>query len=58
MLTAANTAIIAFGMKSCRDEAEKIIHAYPHAKNIGDSCEVGQVGDAVRAGFLAGWAIR
>lgn len=55
---AADTAIAAFGTKSLRPEAEKIFRVYPRAKIIGDADRVGQVGNAVRAGFFASWTIK
>lgn len=54
----ADTAIAAFGTVSLRPQAEEIFKVYPRAKIIGDSDKVGQVGDAVRAGFFASWVIQ
>lgn len=55
---AADTVITSFGTKSLSALANKIANAYPSATIIGDCDEIGQVAEAVRGGFFAGWAIR
>ena len=53
----ADTMIVSFGIKSSKALADNICSRYPTAKTIGDCAAVGQVGEAVRAGFFAAWAI-
>lgn len=53
----ADTAIMAFGTKSCRSVAEAIFMRHPQAKIVGDCSSVGQVGEAVRAAYMAAWSI-
>jgi len=55
---AADTVILAFGTQPNRDATKAILDKYPHiSQAIGDCTTIGQVGEAVRAGFLAGWGI-
>ncbi len=54
----ANTIITAFGMRSLNVLANQIADKYPNASIVGDCNKVGQVAEAVRGGFFAGWAIR
>ncbi len=53
----SDTVIIAFGTRPCRNEAESIFFSHPHAKIVGDCSIIGQVGEAVRSGYLAAWSI-
>ncbi|MGI6169275.1 MAG: FAD-dependent oxidoreductase, partial [Christensenellales bacterium] len=53
----AETVITSFGTRSCLDEAEGIFFSHPRAKIIGDCSQTAQVGEAVRAGYLAAWSI-
>lgn len=53
----ADTVILAFGTLPNRKIAKEILDRYPCAVAVGDCTGVGQVGEAVRAGFFAGWAI-
>jgi len=55
-LLEADTVISAFGMRSRRSEADAIFAKYPFARMVGDCVSVGQIGEAVRAGFFAGWS--
>lgn len=55
---AADTVITAFGMKSLNGLAEAIADKYPNTTIVGDCAAVGQVAQAVRGGFFAGWAVR
>lgn len=55
---AADTVILAFGTKPNREVVKAILDQYPHiSQAIGDCTSIGQVGEAVRAGFFAGWGI-
>ncbi|MGD9475432.1 MAG: FAD-dependent oxidoreductase [Eubacteriaceae bacterium] len=54
----ADTVISAFGMKGLSSQADAIADLYPNASIVGDCGKVGQVAEAVRGGFFAGWAIR
>ena len=56
-LLEADTMIVSFGIKPRAVLADSICSRYPQAKAIGDCAAVGQVGEAVRAGFFAAWAI-
>jgi len=56
-LVEADTAIVSFGIKSRKTLVDNICTQYPASKPIGDCTSVGQVGEAVRAGFFAAWAI-
>ena len=53
----ADTVIVSFGMQSLNNLADKICNKYPTAKAIGDCVSIGQVGETVRSGFYAAWAI-
>lgn len=53
----ADTVISAFGTRPNRQIADKIAEKYPTTAIIGDCKRIGQVGDAVRAGFFAAWSI-
>lgn len=55
-LLPADTAIVAFGTRAKKAEADAIYTRYPYARIIGDCSEVGQIGEAMRAGFFAGWS--
>lgn len=54
----ADTIITAFGMRSLNTLADKIADRYPNSSIVGDCNKVGQVAEAVRSGFFAGWSIR
>lgn len=54
-LIPADTVIMAFGIRARSEAADAIFNRYPHARLIGDCTTVGQIGEAVRAGFFAGW---
>ncbi|MDR1539656.1 MAG: FAD-dependent oxidoreductase [Clostridiales bacterium] len=53
----ADTVIVSFGAQPLKYLADKICDKYPTTKAIGDCASIGQVGEAVRAGFYAAWAI-
>jgi len=53
----ADTVILAIGTRSNADSAKSILDKYTNAQSIGDCVRVGQIGEAVRSGFFAGWAI-
>ncbi|MBQ9157639.1 MAG: FAD-dependent oxidoreductase [Eubacterium sp.] len=53
----ADTVITAIGVRPLKSQADAIISAYPHAKIIGDCGRVGLIGDAIREGYKAAWAI-
>ena len=53
----ADTVIASFGTRPLRELADRICDKYPTAKAIGDCVLIGQVGEAVRSGFYAAWAI-
>lgn len=57
VLIAADTVISAFGTRPNRKLADRIAEKYPTTSVIGDCNKIGQVGDAVRAGFFAAWGI-
>lgn len=52
----ADTVIIAIGTKPNDKLAKSILDKYPNAQAIGDCTTVAQIGEAVRAGYFAGWA--
>jgi pyruvate/2-oxoglutarate dehydrogenase complex dihydrolipoamide dehydrogenase (E3) component len=54
----ADTVILAFGTRPNATLAESICSKYPTAQAIGDCTKIGQVGDAVRQGYFAAWAIQ
>lgn len=53
----ADTVIVSFGTRPLNNLADKICNQYPAAKAIGDCIQIGQVGETVRSGFYAAWAI-
>jgi pyruvate/2-oxoglutarate dehydrogenase complex dihydrolipoamide dehydrogenase (E3) component len=53
----ADTMIVSFGTVPRKSLADRIGDQYPSAKSIGDCVTIGQVGETVRAGFFAAWAI-
>lgn len=53
----ADTMIVSFGTIPRKSLTDSIGDQYPTAKSIGDCVAVGQVGETVRAGFFAAWAI-
>ncbi len=53
----ADTIIAAFGTRPNSQAAKEIFDRYPNSVQVGDCVEIGQIGEAVRAGFLAGWGI-
>lgn len=53
----ADTVIAAFGMKPNDGFVEAICRKYPTTAVVGDCVTVGQVAEAVRGGFFAGWSI-
>jgi len=53
----ADTAIVALGHASLKDDAEAIFMNHPNVKIIGDCVVPGLVGNAVRDGFAAAWGI-
>lgn len=53
----ADTIIIAMGTRSNATIAKAILNKYVNAQMIGDCQKVGQVGEAVHAGFYAAWTI-
>ena len=55
-LIKADTVILAVGMRSNAKVSEEIIDKYSCAVSIGDCVSIGQIGEAVRGGFFAGWA--
>jgi NADH dehydrogenase FAD-containing subunit len=54
----ANTIVLAFGMEPERGLSKSICDKYPKAIPMGDCVSMGQVGEAVRRGFFAGWGIQ
>ncbi len=53
----ADTVIVSFGTQPLNNLTDKICNKYPFAKAIGDCVSIGQVGETVRSGFYAAWAI-
>lgn len=53
----ADTIILAVGTRPNADLSKSILDKYTNAHSIGDCVNVGQIGEAVRGGFFAGWAI-
>ena len=53
----ADTVIVAFGTKPCAAKVNAICEKYPNAKCVGDCTTIGQVGEAVRAAYLAAWTL-
>jgi 2,4-dienoyl-CoA reductase-like NADH-dependent reductase (Old Yellow Enzyme family)/thioredoxin reductase len=54
---AADTVIVAMGTRPRATAAKSILDRYVVATKIGDCSGIGQVGEAVREGFLAAWAV-
>lgn len=54
---AADTIILAIGTRSNAGIAKSILDKYTNAQSIGDCVKVGQIGEAVRGGFFAGWTV-
>lgn len=52
----ADTVILAIGTKPNAELAKSILDKYSNSQSIGDCTAVAQIGEAVRAGFFAGWA--
>jgi 2,4-dienoyl-CoA reductase-like NADH-dependent reductase (Old Yellow Enzyme family)/thioredoxin reductase len=53
----ADTMIMAFGSRPNSAVAKEIMDKYTTAMSIGDCVSIGQIGEAVRGGFFAGWSI-
>lgn len=53
----ADTVIVAMGTKPNAKIAKAISDSYTNAQMIGDCKQIGQVGEAVREGFMAAWTI-
>ena len=53
----ADTVILALGTRPNAVVAKEILDTYIDASQIGDCVSIGQVGEAVRSGFFAGWGI-
>lgn len=54
----ADTVIVAVGNRSNSKTKDAILDKYPNnSQSIGDCVNVNQIGEAVRGGFFAGWAI-
>jgi pyruvate/2-oxoglutarate dehydrogenase complex dihydrolipoamide dehydrogenase (E3) component len=53
----ADTVIVAMGTRPRADAAKSILDKYVVATKVGDCSKIGQVGEAVREGFLAAWSI-
>ena len=53
----ADNVIVSFGTRPLKDLTDKICNNYPAAKAIGDCVSIGQVGETVRSGFYAAWAL-
>lgn len=53
----ADTIIIAMGTRPNEATAKAILDKYVNSQMIGDCNIIGQVGEAVREGFFAAWAI-
>lgn len=53
----ADTVIIAMGTRPNGDNAKAILDKYVNAQMVGDCKKIGQVGEAVQAGFFAAWTI-
>jgi len=52
-----DTAIYCFGMKPESAACDAICDKYPSATPVGDCTNIGQIGEAARSGFFAGWSI-
>lgn len=53
----ADTVILAIGTRPNAKTAKSILDRYTYAQALGDCVAVGQIGEAVRGGFFAGWSI-
>lgn len=53
----ADTVILAFGTRPNAEAAKKLLDSSIDAVMIGDCTRIGQIGEAVRSGFYAGWGI-
>lgn len=53
----ADTIIMAFGTKPNQEVSKQIMNRYTMAMSIGDCVTIGQIGEAIRGGFFAGWSI-
>jgi NADH dehydrogenase FAD-containing subunit len=53
----ADTVVLSIGTRPLGALVDRICNKYPTAKVIGDCDAIGQVGEAVRAGFFAAWAL-
>lgn len=53
----ADCIITAFGTKPRKEFVDEILDKYPRTKCIGDCTSVAQVGEAVRAAYLAAWTL-
>ena len=56
-LIPADTCIAAFGTRPNTGAAKAIMDKYVNAQMIGDCRKIGQIGEAVQAGYLAAWAL-
>lgn len=53
----ADTVIIALGMRPENQTAKEILDRYVNAQMVGDCRKIGQIGEAVQAGFFAAWTM-
>ncbi|MCI8585552.1 MAG: FAD-dependent oxidoreductase [Lachnospiraceae bacterium] len=53
----ADTIIVAMGTRPNQKTAKEILDRYTNAQLVGDCRKVGQVGEAVQAGFFAAWTM-
>lgn len=53
----ADTIIVAMGTRPNQKTAREILDRYTNAQLVGDCRKVGQVGEAVQAGFFAAWTM-
>jgi NADPH-dependent 2,4-dienoyl-CoA reductase/sulfur reductase-like enzyme len=53
----ADTVVLSIGTRPLGNLVDRLCNRYPTAKVIGDCDGIGQVGEAVRAGFFAAWAL-
>ena len=53
----ADTIIVAMGTRPNTKHAKAIFDKYHNAVMVGDCTSIAQVGEAVHAGFFAGWGI-
>jgi 2,4-dienoyl-CoA reductase-like NADH-dependent reductase (Old Yellow Enzyme family)/thioredoxin reductase len=52
----ADTIILAFGTQPNKEMPKAILDAHVNALSVGDCVSIGQIGEAVRAGFFAAWS--